>query len=1127
MDGTAAEAAGRGTGAGTAPPEAAVAPPPPPPKRRRRRGRALIWRLMLVLVAFVVAVGAWGLTGKPIALPVWAVAEIEARMNTAFAPVMPEGAISVGAVEVAVDDDWVPRIRLEDLRLLKPDGAALLSLPEMRMSLDPGALMAGQLQPRHLVLSGAQLSVRRDRSGRYDFAFGTGAAMPEIASFGALFELADRVLAQPAAASLRTIEAEALGLRLADDRTGRTWELGDGRLTLENRDTVLAAQMGLTLLAGDGGAARAEVTVVSEKAADAARVSVAIDGITAADLAAFAPLLAPLGLLEAPISGRLSAGLDSGGVTALEGTLSIGAGALRPTPAAAPIAFDHATVALRYDPAGGRMVLDDLQLDGPSLRLAASGQSYLLDAAGRRMTGPLGGALPETFLTQFTFREVMVDPAGVFEEPARFSSGALDVRLRMEPFSLEIGQLSLAEGDRRLTARGRIGADARGWSAALDLRLNEIDHDRLIALWPVALVPRTRDWVAANVLHGRLFDVAAALRITPGTEPRLHLGWSFEEAEVRFVPSLPPVLSGFGYAAIDDLVYTVVLSRGRIAPPMGGSIDVSGSVFRVPDITRRPARAEVKLTTTSSLTAALSLLDQPPFQFMTKANRPVDLGEGQARITSELRLPLQKKIALGDVDYRVEGTVTGFRSDRLVEGRVVTAPALTVRADPQGMSISGAGHLGKLPFDATYTQGFAPEARGKAEIVGQVELSAEAADDLGLGLPSGMVSGRGAAQVTVRLVRDQPARLSLVSDLNRIGLAIPELGWSKPAAGTGSLRAEVELGAVPKVDRLAVEAAGLTAEGSVTMRAGGGLDAARFSRVTLNGWLDGPVEITGRGAGKPVGLAMTGGTVDIRRMPDAGARKSGGRGGGPLRLSLDRLVISSGVALTGFRGDFTLSGGIKGNFTARVNGGSPVSGNVAPAPRGTAVRFRSADAGATLREAGLFQSASGGALSVLLVPRDGNGNYDGQARITDTRVRNANVLAELLNAISVVGLLEQLDGSGLVFNEVQGEFLLTPRAVQITRGSAVGASLGVSMAGVYQTGSGRLDMQGVISPIYMVNGIGALLTRRGEGLFGFNYALRGTAADPQVDVNPLSILTPGMFREIFRSPPPVLGESRE
>ena len=74
--------------------------------------------------------------------------------------------------------------------------------------------------------------------------------------------------------------------------------------------------------------------------------------------------------------------------------------------------------------------------------------------------------------------------------------------------------------------------------------------------------------------------------------------------------------------------------------------------------------------------------------------------------------------------------------------------------------------------------------------------------------------------------------------------------------------------------------------------------------------------------------------------------------------------------------------------------------------------------------------------------------------------------------------------------------------------------------GNYYPGSGKIDMQGVVSPFYLINGIGQVLTRRGEGVFGFNYTLGGTAAAPQVSINPLSILTPGMFREIFRAAPP-------
>ncbi|MDX1785720.1 MAG: hypothetical protein R3210_06290, partial [Roseovarius sp.] len=55
---------------------------------------------------------------------------------------------------------------------------------------------------------------------------------------------------------------------------------------------------------------------------------------------------------------------------------------------------------------------------------------------------------------------------------------------------------------------------------------------------------------------------------------------------------------------------------------------------------------------------------------------------------------------------------------------------------------------------------------------------------------------------------------------------------------------------------------------------------------------------------------------------------------------------------------------------------------------------------------------------------------------------------------------------------------------------------------------------------YLVNQVGGIFTRQGEGLVGVNYKLKGPAKSPRVQVNPLSILTPGMFREIFRRSPP-------
>ena len=249
---------------------------------------------------------------------------------------------------------------------------------------------------------------------------------------------------------------------------------------------------------------------------------------------------------------------------------------------------------------------------------------------------------------------------------------------------------------------------------------------------------------------------------------------------------------------------------------------------------------------------------------------------------------------------------------------------------------------------------------------------------------------------------------------------------------------------------------------------------------------------------------------------------SGGASGSPLDLRLDELRVSDNIVFTRFRGDFSLSGGLNGRFTAGINGGSDVQGTVIPSRYGTAVRLQSDNAGATLAAAKIFASARNGTLDLSLTPRATSGTYDGVVKLTNIRVRNTSILADLLNAISVIGLLEQLQGGGLVFSDAEAEFLLTPNAVEVRRGSAIGASLGISMAGVYQSGTEELKMQGVISPIYLLNGLGSVFTRRGEGLFGFNYTLRGTATDPSVGVNPLSIITPGMFRDLFRSPPPVL-----
>lgn len=1131
---TTAEDGGNGQGVAPSPQPAPPQPAAPhtplrQPRRRRRLRRTGVFSLLvLFLLLGAAGLAALGLSGASLRLPVWVVAQIEDRLDDAVAQIVPEGSVAVGGVVLRLDADHVPVLGLEDVRLMQDGGrTTLLSLPEAQLAFDGAALLSGEIRPASLRLVGASVALRRRVDGSFDLALPAGNG-PKLDGLDALFGLIDTAFRRPVLSRLTHIEAEALSVTIDDRLTGRKWDLGDGRLMLENRPDAVAAQLGLSLVSGGAAPAQATVTAVTPKGGSVARITVTVDGVAARDIALQAALLAPFAVLDAPISGSLATTLGSDGITAFEARLSVGAGALRPTLGALPIAFNSAFMELRYDPDRGQVRLTALDVDSPSLRIKAQGHTYLTDSTGAILTGPLGRSLPASFLTQISVSEAKIDPEGLFESPVRFSAGAIDLRMRLDPFAIEVGQLALVGDGLKLRARGTIGADQAGWRVAMDMGIDRITHDTLLALWPVRLVPKTREWLYRNVLEGTLSDVQAALRIDPEKEPRLSLGYDFVDANVRFLPTLPPITAGDGYATVEGQTYTMVLSKGTVSPPKGGPIDMAGTVFSVLDFTRRPAQAEVQLRTASTLTAALSILDEPPFQFLTKANRPVDLGEGRARIEATLRFPLKPRVLTGDVGYSVQGRIEAFASSQIVAGKTVTADLLTLSATPRGMTLSGPGRLGRMPFDVVYAQPFGPDA-GPATVDGTVTLSPETLAEFGITLPASMLQGDGRGQVTVTLPKGAPAELVLVSDLNRLALAIPGTGWSKPPSGRGRLELAATLTKPARITRLNIAADGLEATGSVALDPQGGLDAARFADVRLEDWFSGSVTVSRRGAGRPVAVAVTGGEADMRLIPDdMGA--GGGDGGGadiPLSITLDALRVTQSIAITGFDGRFTPRGGFNGSFTGQVNGTAAIEGTVVPARNGSAIRIRSGDAGGVLAAAGVFASARGGDLDLQLAPRGPRGHYDGSAAIRRVRVVDAPVLAELLNAVSIVGILEQLAGSGLMFNDVNGDFLLTPAAVEIRRGSAIGLSLGISMAGVYGTANRDLALQGVVSPLYLLNGIGSAITQRGEGVFGFNYELRGTADAPVVSVNPLSILTPGRLREIFRRPPPRLGTTDE
>jgi len=407
---------------------------------------------------------------------------------------------------------------------------------------------------------------------------------------------------------------------------------------------------------------------------------------------------------------------------------------------------------------------------------------------------------------------------------------------------------------------------------------------------------------------------------------------------------------------------------------------------------------------------------------------------------------------------------------------------------------------------------------------GRVTLSSQAVEVFDLPLPDGMVRGSGEADYVLSLPSDPdaPAGLELRSDLRGVELGLDALGWSKSQSEAGRLSVTATLGEVPEIEELSFDTAGLAFEGELDLTDAGTLESARLTGLSLDGWLSSNVELTPSPNGGPPEITLSGGSLDLRQL-ELDTRGSGGGESGPINLRLDRLTVSDGISFAPLIGRVEVGpGGMTGEFEARLNGRTPIRGNLSPANAGTAVRITSIDAAGVLRDAGLTPNGRSGTLDLVLTPVLGAepGTFDGQFLIEDFRLKDAPAMAELLDAVSVVGLLDQLGGPGIRFDTIDGQFRLDRRRIRLRQAAAVGPSMGISADGLYDLQNDRMDFQGVVSPVYFLNGIGSFLTRRGEGLFGFNYRMAGSAAGPDVSVNPLSILTPGAFRQIFRRAPP-------
>ncbi len=475
-----------GNQSGATPEDRAETPACPLPKRRRRVAHHVVrhTRRFVVLstlasvgfcIAFAVLV-ALAVSNRPVALPHWVTRAIETQMNRGVTA----GRITLDRIEVQLQGLHAPQVELRNVGLYDDSGIEVARLNEVGAGFDLRGLIEGHVMPHRLRLSGAQITVRRRRDGSFDLSF--GAQGGPTGSVAAILDRIDRMFTDGPLAPIESIDATDLTITLEDARVARIWQVTGGHLTLDQTDQAIEIAVGFDVFNGTDELAKTTMTFRSLKGTPEAQIAATFSNAASRDIALQSPVLAFLGVLDAPISGslRLAIGPDSS-LSDFAGTLKIGEGALTPGPGAESILFDRGRAYFTYDPQDHRIDFSELSVESDAAAVQLSGATWLRDLGE--------DGWPGSFVGQYKLVRLMARADRWLPEPIELKNGEVDLKLALDPFRLTLGRMRVNEGDATVDLSGRAWLERAGLGLSLDFGVDHIAQDRLMALWPPAADP--------------------------------------------------------------------------------------------------------------------------------------------------------------------------------------------------------------------------------------------------------------------------------------------------------------------------------------------------------------------------------------------------------------------------------------------------------------------------------------------------------------------------------------------------------------------------------------------------------------------------------------------------------------
>jgi hypothetical protein len=528
----------------------------------------------------------------------------------------------------------------------------------------------------------------------------------------------------------------------------------------------------------------------------------------------------------------------------------------------------------------------------------------------------------------------------------------------------------------------------------------------------------------------------------------------------------------------------------------------------------------------------LPLFNQPR-QVVVDATFAGDQGTALVRAATLSAAVAWNDAAAGGPDRTLRTNLTG--ADLALLG---IPPALAKPGQPLALSATwkdvADGIAGSADVDAIPVK-FQTGPGKNGSTVFTVHADLDAASLRRMGAPD-LFAINGVTGLNARWATVQKASAGRIDfDFARADLSMPHTDWRKPAGQAALLSVDfVANGDGPvRLSRIVGQGPAIDVEGAGLLAANGQIASLDLSRARLNGLIDAAVRMSHDAQGQ--NLVVKGKWLDVRRMiadlTDPSGSGAGGPSGEPIRVEADveGLRFSDGLPLksTSIRGVWGAPAQRRLDVTATLSGGGRLWGRLYPANGGEAILAQTENVGEAAQTLFNIMTLRGG--TATLNGKLVEGGADLNLEMKNVRMVKAPTVRQILTQASLSSVNDTLNSNeGVLFTNVVAPVKLRDHRLLVGESRATGPSLGVTAKGVVDLQKGTLDVEGAMAPAYGLNAavghvplIGQLLTsRKGEGVVGINYRAKGPFEKPNISVNPLSVLTPGILRRLFEGSTP-------